>query len=326
MPDPDYPPTPEEILSAAAELLDAYVRPDGLRLGLQEVLAAYRSRATRGGKAVVPPLARIPALVHGAVTGEYAPALPLCGMALLSYLGIGLLDHLMDGDRNNFWQGASPAETVLVATTLACVIPPAVIASLDLGPAAAVRMQRTFSGALLRMADGQRADVLSFRNYALQPDEVERFVAEKSGAFTGCLAELGALRAGAPACEIESYGDWGRGYGTADQLRSDLGDLFVDGAGSDLRSGSVTHPLACLIEATRAEARPGVLTTIADAADDPGALARLRSALQEGGIVNITAMTISWHVEAARTALTRATARSPYREALLAMITRIVPG
>ena len=310
----------------ASSLLETHVRPDGLRGGLQEVLAAYRSRATRGGKAAVPPLTRIPSLVHGAVTGEYAPALPLCGMALLAYLGIGLLDHLMDGDRNNFWQGASPAETVLVATTLGSALPISVLARLDADPVAVVQIEQLYGNALLRMSAGQREDILSVRNYTLDPGAVERSVAGKSGAFTGMLAEIAAVLAGAPPDAVEAYGDWGRGYGTADQLRSDLGDLFVDSAGSDLRSGSVTYPLACLMEATPEADRPATVERIATAHRDPEALKALREELHSGGSINSTAMTIRWHIEAARAALARVESNQQFRDSLTTMVTRLLPG
>ena len=225
---------PEIVIAAARQVVENELGDAPLATTLQAVISAFERAAMAYDPPRVPALTRLPLLVHGAVLGDQQGALPLAGIALLLFIGIDLLDDIMDSDITPYWRGANAAETLLVATTLTCALPQAAITSLQAPAGVRASMQGTLARGLLWMARGQLTDIRSTGTTSLAPDDVLSSVSDKSGAFTAMLAELGAILAGASEGTIGAYRDWGQAYGTADQLRSDCADLFRDPIGSDL--------------------------------------------------------------------------------------------
>ena len=312
--------SPARTVEEAIRMLHETVADPGLRDAALAVVECFRAAAFSGPVPRVPAFTRIPVLVYGGVTGEFRPAFPLAGLALLLFLGIDLLDDIMDGDETPYWRGRPPAETLLIATALVSAVPQAGIASLGAGDGVTARMQEALARGLLVMAGGQRRDLLAVGRDDVEPDEAENTALAKSGEMTALLATLGALYAGAPAAVEAAYADWGRAYGTADQIRSDCFDLLRDPVGSDLRNGTMSFPLACFLESDSPAERARALAMVRAAPNDPAALNALREALHERKVFTIADVTIAWHATAAHRALDIAAPHEPAAGALRALL------
>jgi heptaprenyl diphosphate synthase len=312
--------TPAQTVEEAVRMLHQTIDDPGLRNAALQVVECFRAAAFSGPVPRVPAFTRIPVLVHGGVTGEFRRAFPLSGLALLLFLGIDLLDDIMDGDETPYWRGRPHAETLLLATALVSAVPQAGLASLGAGDGVTARMQAALARGLLVMAGGQRQDLLAIGRDDVEPDEAENTAGAKSGEMTALLALLGAIHAGADPEAETAYADWGRAYGTADQLRSDCFDLLRDPAGSDLRNGTMSFPIACFVESDDPAERARALAMVRAAPHDPAALAALREALHERKVFTIANVTIAWHAAAAHRALDIAAPHEPAGGALRALL------
>ena len=301
-------PSSWNILHAASAFIERNVIDEPLRATILDILRGF-ARESPGAEPYVPGIARIPALVHAAATGDAAPATPLCGIAFLLYLGIDILDDIMDGDTTPYWQGRSPAETLLLGATLTSAVPQLAISRLAAPPDVRAAMQETLAAGLLEMAAGQRADILANRCATIDPRAVEASVLAKSGGMTAMLAALGATLAGATPESCRDYAAWGRAFGAADQLRADCAVLFRDVPCPDLLHGAMTYPVACLLEATEPACRPALFDLLRAAAADREARLAVRRLLQERGALAMSAATIEWHTARAKSALARASPR-----------------
>lgn len=308
------------VIEAAMRLVERDIGEVGLRRTVRELLRGFEHRS--GTPPLIPPLARIPAFAYGGVTGEYGPALPLCGLSLLLYLGVDILDDLMDGDVTPYWIGQSAAETLLIGATLVSAVPNAAVARLDAPVETIAGMHRALAAGLLRMAGGQQLDIAAAGREAVPPADVEHSVAGKSGALTAMLASLGARFAGADEPAVAAYHAWGEAYGTAEQVRADCAELFADVPCMELAQGKLTYPLACLAAATE-PADLGLLHELLVASADGAApRAALRSLLIESGAAAETAVLIEWQCAAAAIALDAARPLPPARDELLEMLAR----
>jgi heptaprenyl diphosphate synthase len=323
MPDERFGPTSLQVLEAAAAVVQGNVPDAGMRTTMLDIVGRFAQGWAAGTAPHVPPLSRIPALTYAAVRGDFEASLPLCGVAFLLYLGIDILDDVMDGDATPYWQGRSPAETLLIGATLTASVPQLAISRLDAAPAVRDAMQQTLAAGLLGMAAGQRADILGTRATCLEPSEVEASVVAKSGHMTAMLAALGAQLAGAPSDVVGAYHAWGRAYGAAEQIRSDCAVLFRPGPCADLQNGTVTYPLACLLEGTPPERREYMFKLMADA--EPGTASRfaVRGLLIESGALSMSAVTTGWHVARGRAALNHAAPTAEASTALQTMLDQV---
>jgi heptaprenyl diphosphate synthase len=307
MPDFTYP----KVAAVALRTIGENVPDDELRSLLEEVLLGY-SNFRMSGKSAGPPAAiRIPLLVHSAVTGDPAPAEPLAAALLLLYLGIDILDDLMDGTATPYWQPGSRADTLLVTSGLTGTLPYLAIANLEAAPAVIVELQKILGRSLVRMAAGQLADVKQTSSADVTPEDVERSVILKSGDMVALLAELGACLGGADPQQREAWASWGRALGTADQLRTDCAEIMVDPPGPDVRNGTRTLPIANLLALAEPAERRSILDLLDAARSSPEALEQLRSLLRSGGALYATGAAIEWHCNLARDALERAGPREP---------------
>lgn len=313
-------PTAEDIVIAAARAIQEHLGEDPLAEALRDVLTEFGAAVFSHDPPRMPLPALLPAMVHAGVTASGAAAAPLCGAVLLLFIGIDLLDDIMDGDVTPYWRGTTPAETLLVATTLTAALPQAIVGALDAPPETVSAMQRTLAAGLLGMAAGQRADLLATGRFDLSPEQVLQSVAGKSGAFTGMIARLGAQLAGAPDDVVDAYGDWGFAFGIADQLATDCGDLYLEPVGNDLKRGIFTYPLACLVESRSEPERARTVATIRAAADSFFDQYAVRGALQDTGVLAIVDHTIRWHHQQALAALQRAGPQTAAGDALRALV------
>ena len=198
-------------------------------IGLDEQVRAQA--AETGGF----PAIHLPLLVHGALSGDDAPAVPLAGATALVFLGADICDDLADGDMPAHWANHRPSAISLAATTLLAALPQRAIARLDAPPTTRDAMQAALAAGLLRMSAGQQDDLAMAGSANPDPQAVETSVAGKSGAEMETFAALAALLAGATPAVVASCAALGRAIGTGGQIASDCHDLFT--ATREQRSG-----------------------------------------------------------------------------------------
>lgn len=265
---------------------------------------------------------QMPLLVHAAVQGEAAPALPLAVAATLLVAGLDLLDDLMDGDLRDGWRGYRPSELLLAGTTLVAALPQLALSELPLPPERLVAMQRTLAQAGLRISAGQQRDLSAIGHPRLSPAAVEAIAAGKSGEVQAVIAALAAALAGAPARAAAGYAAVGRALGTALQLRSDCYDLFGAPWSRDLATGACTLPVVLYLQPLPAAERRAFLALLAAARVDPAAQNTVRARLIEAEVPRQVGAVIARYCARAHTTLDQLRPREPAGAALRALIDR----
>ncbi len=296
-------PAPAAVVESAREILAGTVVDAALLGTLQSVVDGF---VAGQAEVRIPALSRIPALVAAGAGGDSESAMPLCGIAFLLYLGIDILDDLMDNDPTPYWSPASSGVALLVGTALTAAIPQAAIGRLPISDTVAADLQRILAQGLTEMAGGQLADLSSFNDPGIIPEVAERSATGKSGGMTAMLARLGARFASAPPEVVAAYGEWGEAYGTAEQLWADCAELFHDPQGRDLANGAMTYLIACFLEAVPEGGREEAWALTRQAAEDPRALALLRAAIAASGATAALQMTCEWYRQHGEAALARA--------------------
>lgn len=313
---------PEEAVTARAA---AFLALHAVNARQHALLAAaldrlYTRAAGHGASLAALTCVRVPLLVHAAVQGEAAPALPLAVAATLLVAGLDLLDDLMDGDLANGWRGYRPAELLLAGTTLVAALPQLALGELPLPPERLVAMQRTLAQAGLRISAGQQRDLDAVGRPRVSPAAMEATAAGKSGEVLAVIAALAAALAGAPARAAAGYAAFGRALGTALQLRSDCYDLFGAPWSRDLAAGARTLPIALYLQPLPAAERQAFLNLLAAARVDPAAQNTVRARLIEAGVPRQVGAVIARHCARAHATLDRLQPRPPAGAALRALI------
>jgi geranylgeranyl diphosphate synthase type I len=122
-------------------------------------------------------------------------------------------------------------------------------------PGEAAELIRRLTGAVVRLIDGQTADVAFERRTDVGLAECLAMAAGKTGALLGCACELGALVGGATAGRAERLRQFGEHLGLAFQLVDDLlgiwGDPAVTGKPvmADLRTRKKSLPVVAALTA-----------------------------------------------------------------------------
>ncbi len=119
----------------------------------------------------------------------------------------------------------------------------------DLGPQRALATVQTLHAAHLTMCDGQSLDLQFEREARVELADYYHMIACKTAALFEAACALGALCAGADDDIVASYGQAGRAYGLAFQIRDDLLGIWagVDRTGKttagDLARRKWTYPI-----------------------------------------------------------------------------------
>lgn len=253
-----------------------------LLLSIVDGLEAHLGAAVRYRLGAV----HVPLLIGHGLTGRAEAAVDLGAVLLALFLGIDLLDDVMDGEPPPYWDEPPPATVMLSAATLLFSVAPAMIGRLDVPDNLARRLQARLSRCLLVMADGQQADVDAFGRTAT-PASSRAIVNAKSGEMLAAFAEMAVDRvtaeAGRPARASDAARRYGHCLGQARQLGSDLFDLLDPAGGADVRNALPTLPIAHQLAGLDESAREAFVALLSQAGDDPAARRRLRNELVEGG-------------------------------------------
>ena len=153
----------------------------------------------------------------------------------LAYVGIVILDDVLDGDQRFGPDGAELANMGAALFSLANLE----LANISNSPTTSLLAQKILSEMWFNVALGQSLDVQN-------PDTEEgywRVAKLKSGAFFKCAFILGGLAGAAPDADMEMLGLLGEEYGYLLQIHDDLNDALEVPANSDWLNGRFTLPL-----------------------------------------------------------------------------------
>lgn len=196
-------------------------------------------------------------------------------------------DDMEDGDevrhgRPTLWSEYGNRSALIAGNAMSSLAYLTLIAgSTALAPECVAAMLACLQEAHYRMCEGQAFDIGFETSSTVTFDEYVRMIGGKTAALLGASCELGALAAGCDATRAGAYGQVGRVYGLAFQVRDDalgawgLPDQTGKPSGADIRRRKWSFPVAWAISGppsaergviARAYAKIGVLDdAVADA-------------------------------------------------------------
>ncbi|GAA3521027.1 polyprenyl synthetase family protein [Actinocatenispora rupis] len=216
--------------------------------------------ADAGGKSVRPTLTVRSAEAVGAAAEQAVPA----AVAVELVHNFSLLhDDVMDGDRTRrhrptAWSMFGVPEAILAGDAVLTLATEVLTTAYPAG--LATEAVRRLSAAVLRLVDGQTADVAFERRTDVTLAECLEMAGAKTGALLGCACELGALVAGAGATRTGRLRQYGEHLGLAFQLVDDLLGIWGDPATTgkpalaDLRTRKKSLPVVAALSAGNADA------------------------------------------------------------------------
>jgi geranylgeranyl pyrophosphate synthase len=262
----------------------------------------------------------LPLLVHAAIAGDDAPAIPLAAACTLLWAGAELYDDLTDGDLGEAWREVPPFQVIFTATAIGAVMPPALVAALDVPWTRREGMLAELAGGLLRMFDGQSRDLALARGSDPGPAEVEASVVGKNGAPKAFFAGLAAWMAGASPERRKACMQYALALGVVYQLQSDHYELFFDPQCRDLRQGTRTLHVAFGLQALAGGEREAFVALLDRARDDEAARDAVRSRLRQADVIRPWAAVLNRHFAAAEAALAAMQPMDPAGRVLLELL------
>jgi len=310
------------VLDFAQQFLErAACTPASAQL-LAEALADFERRA-QPTDSYFPPSAHLPLLVFESLTGDWRKAVPLAAATTLVFIGVDVLDDLMDGDVSVHWPGRPTAEILLGGATLITAAPQLILADIEATASVRARLQRLLAQGMLEMSGGQLADIQNTGRPFVSLGQVMDSVEAKSGAMLATFAEMAVVLAGAKQSAHPEFKEIGRLVGVASQLRSDCRDLFGAPRSRDLQNGTRTAPIVMRMEQLEQSGRAAFLKRLQRASHDDCALTELRQELIESNILGDVATLIELYCQTAHQLLDEGTASNNGRIGLRNMINEL---
>ncbi|MCR4468309.1 polyprenyl synthetase family protein [Burkholderia sp. SCN-KJ] len=225
----------------------------------------------------------LPLLVHAAITGETAAAVPLASALLVMEAGVYLLDHMMDGELAAPLDAWSPGTQVLAATSLLSYVPQQLLTSMPCTAERLRSIQHRLAEGMRRIRLGQAIEIECKAAGRVTLASAEESVNGKTGERRALYATLAAILAGADAATVAAYEGYGMSLGIARQINSDLVDLFGRQPSRDLAGGIRTWPLALYIDRAEPADRDRMLLLLELARNDQAVVVEIRERLRASG-------------------------------------------
>jgi len=199
------------------------------------VQAVLHDRFAADARAI--PWFMLPILVYEALKGKendgnVEPAYHLAAGLEIGRVAAGCLDEWQDRDTDDaLWQQVGPEQTVNLATGMIALsmLAPMRLTELGVGKAQILDLQVEFQLTLLRMSEGQYADL----GDDICLDDYEVVAGAKTGALFRLGCRAGAIAAGAQTKTVATYGDFGYRVGLLVQVWNDIAGLAGVGVKRD---------------------------------------------------------------------------------------------
>lgn len=199
------------------------------------------------------PLSVLPLLVHAAETGETAPAVPLSAVHVLWWTSACYLDDLSDGHGAGIPDGLGADAALLASVLSGQALPIRVVRAQPVPDAVRDALTGEIVNCWIDAVEGQLRDLRGDLDNASR-DAVVAACRGKSGAPFGMITAMAATLSGAGSERTELWREFGAVFGILWQLFNDQEDI-LSGRNEDLRNGTVTYLLACVLEETPPDSR-----------------------------------------------------------------------
>lgn len=176
----------------------------------------------------------LPILTGEVLGGRAEPLYRVAAAFEIGRIAAGCLDEWQDQDTEGaLWRTLGGPRTVNLATAMLSLSSLMLDGLADLGvPAvAALALRQEFDLCLLRMCEGQHADLSD----ELALADYETVAGAKSGSLFRLGCRAGALAAGAPGEVVELYGEFGHHLGVLAQIWNDVQGLWDEGGKMDAK-------------------------------------------------------------------------------------------
>ena len=229
-----------------------------------------------------PVMLAVPLLVHAVETGDPEPAVPVSAVHRLWWTAAHVFDDWIDHCETRYPRGLSPGAALMAAVVCGLSLP-ALIAVEDFPGSVLPEMIREFSFAWLESNDGQVRD-LAGRPGGTDRQAILLTYRHKTGAAYGAACAMAATLSGCAPERSSRWREFGQTLGELGQFRNDQEDL-AGGRDEDLRNGTATFLLACLLETAADGPRRRILELLPRARDSAEVRATLRRAMLAPGVV-----------------------------------------
>ncbi|RQZ37362.1 polyprenyl synthetase family protein [Burkholderia sp. Bp9099] len=253
----------------------------------------------------------LPFLVHAAITGETAAAVPLASALLVMEAGVYLLDHVMDGELVPPLNDWSPGTQILAATSLLSYAPQQLLTSMTCTAERLRSILQRLADGMRRIRIGQAIEIEYEAAGRAHLASAEESVKGKTGERRALYASLPAILAGADTATVSAYEGYGMSLGIARQIHSDLVDLFGRWPSRDLASGIRTWPLALYIDRAEPADRNRMLQLLEWARNDQSVIGEIREHLRESGCLREMLLRKEVHCQRALRLLAEIKPREP---------------
>ncbi|CAM5358035.1 hypothetical protein SALBM135S_08373 [Streptomyces alboniger] len=283
LPDPLTATTPSPVAAEAAlartlprvgqyltELLDAYPPHHAhLRSSVSRLVSHGRASPLEHS---------LPFLVHGALTGDPAPAVPVAAAHALWWRAANTFDDFTDGDAGPQLYGISRGAALTAALECGYTLPLRALAAVDAPGPVRDELVDTYLQGWTTASNGQLGDLI-IQPERTTPQAILDVYRDKSGATYAMACTMAArlatgtgrrtdadahahAGAGAGAERIAGWHRFGQILGVLAQFRNDKDDLR-DGPGEDLRNQTPTYLLVHLLHTLSGRAGNGPWPTCA---------------------------------------------------------------
>lgn len=221
----------------------------------------------------------LPLLVHGSITGDPAPAIPVAAAHALWWRAANAFDDIADGDATSTLNGLALGAGLMAAQEYGYCLPMRIIEGLDHPAALRQQLIHDFAAGWTSTNDGQVRDVLNDPRIVTTSDVVTTYQHKSSSAYIMATTMAARLAYVAPPA-LEKWAEFARILGVLGQLRNDQEDLD-GGKGEDLSNQTATYLLVRLLDGAEPNARRELTDLIDAASTSPAAAETLRDRLLE---------------------------------------------
>ena len=170
------------------------------------------------------------------------------------------------------------------------------------------RLTACISEAVLQTAEGELAEFTHLRDLSISQENYLSIITGKTAWMLRAACELGAIRAGASAEQVEALAQFGLELGIAFQMVDDALDFSPEietgkPSGGDVREGKVTPPLLFYLASLEAAEAGRLRASFSSAGLAEGELADLCAKIVAGGHVQKTRDLAEQHLRSALTNL-----------------------
>lgn len=271
----------------------------------QKLLSLYQQRlekfAAEAEKQGFAPSVDVPYFLCLGLSQDTEKSRRMAVLSTLIFLGCDLLDDFQDGDLHIVPSKSSITEVTLASSILLSALPTLAISEF-FGKESLIACQ-TLAQSLLAMAQGQERDILSRFDSGFSVEEAEAVVMKKSGEEMALFCRLVAQALSQSVEKEKMYAEFGRHFGVAIQIVSDLSDIFEVPLSSDLQQGTLTLPLALHLSKISREERELFDKQWRQSPRDHKARDAVKKALEKSGALADAVHFIQSHCEKAETIL-----------------------